>query len=214
MIFIIIDVEVEWNNRFNYAVFYNLMYIRFINSIISLLLIAIILYQKKIENNIFKTTYSLNQNILTISGTIITIIKSIIVSIIIYPGLDTTISNNFYYIKRMLAIMSFMKIYLIIEQLVLSSPFENSKVKFLRSMMNIELKTISLYKSWFANNKKMFLILFPFIFFPLASYILFISERVEKQDYTIDDNTSCINDKDFFDFIWLTGVSFFTSILF
>ena len=110
IIFIIIDVEVEWNNRSSQVVLQNLMYIRFINSIVSMLLLGIILYQKKIENDIFKITYSIYRNIITISGTITTIVKSIIVSIIIYPGLDTTLSYNLLYVKRVLAIMSFMKI--------------------------------------------------------------------------------------------------------
>jgi hypothetical protein len=113
-------------------------------------------------------------------------------------------------IKRVISVFGFIKINPFFDQVLLFSPFQNKKVKFLRSILNLEMSKRSLFHSWFQENRYFCLGVFPFIFFPSISYILMLAERVGENTYNLD-NGVCVSSNNFFDFIWITGVSFFTS---
>jgi hypothetical protein len=134
-------------------------------------------------------------------------------SIIIPPYTELLMDYDYFlfYFKRWISVFSILKIHPIFDQILLFSPFQNKKVKFLRSILNLDQSRRSLLISWFSTNRYTCLASFPFIFFPSMSYILMLSERIAEDTYSLDTGSSCVNSNNFFEFIWITGVSFFTS---
>jgi hypothetical protein len=215
IILIVVDNETEFRakDRHHGTIINALTGLRFINLIITLVLYILIILKIKFQNDIFKLTYSAKLNKgYTYRELLFLLLEFIISSIIIPPFIELVMDYDFFLfdVKRVISVASFIKINPIFDQVLLFSPFQNKKVKFLRSILNLELSKRSLFQSWFQENRYICLGIFPFVFFPSISYILMLSERVDENNYYLDSGV-CINSNNFFEFIWITGVSFFTS---
>ena len=214
--FIIVDNEIEWPYDPNITddVLNELYFIRLINLVVCAIMLLLIFFQKFLSNEIFKKTFAIHQTIINFKGIVYSILETAICCMIIPPWID---SKNEYYIiedKRIISMLGFLKLYIFFENVIINSPFQNNKVKFLKSMINLEQKKTSLLQSWFSMNKNELLIFFPIVFFPLFTYLLSISERINEIEFKYNKEMPyyCIKENDFFSFLWLTGVSFFTSI--
>jgi hypothetical protein len=213
ILLIIIDNEVEYPNVLA-GVKIDMNVPRFLNIVITIILYAIIIAKLILQNKIFKITYSV---VINKGYTFYEILKIffefLICTIIIPPYFETIMDYEyfFYYIKRHISVSCFLKLHYFIDQVIQFSPFNYKKATFLRSLLHLEPTKRSLLQSWFQENKHTCLILFPFIFFPSMSYILMLSERVSEKDYSDLDGGNCVKPDDYFRFIWITGVAFFTS---
>jgi hypothetical protein len=216
IILIIIDNELEFRSseRDNTSLTNFLLSVRCVNVLITLILYIIMIIKLKLQNDIFKLSYSSQINKgFTWKELFYICVEVILISIIIPPYFDTFMDYNYFlsYAKRFIAVLCIFKVHPVFDQILLFSPFQNKKVRFLRSILNLDSTCRgSLIQTWFQEHKYISLSLFPFIFFPTASYILMIAERVNHKDYTLELGV-CINSDNFYEFIWLTGVSFFTS---
>jgi hypothetical protein len=214
ILLIIIDNELEHKitDRDN-GIANCLLTLRFINTFITIILFIIIFIKIKLQNEIFRLTYLVANNKCYSFSEFLFILLEFVISCIFIPPYIETIMNYEYFLnnfKRFISILCFFKIYPVFNQILLFSPFQNKKARFLRSLMNLDPSWKSLLQSWFQENRYIFLAIFPFIFFPTISYILMLAERTANTDYFLDAG-NCVKGDSFFPFIWITGVSFFTS---
>jgi hypothetical protein len=210
--FIVIDNEVENDIDIDYGDHsYIISTLRCLNLFITVVLYVLIYLKARYKNKIFKLTYSMNINKgYKYSELFMIFFELVISSLIIPPFFENILHRDFHNFKRIVSVLSFLKIYCLKDQILLFSPFQYKKARFLRSLLNLEPSGTSLLQSWFQENKYICLISFPFIFFPGISYLLLLAERAPDKDYILDAGY-CATSENYFNFIWITGVSFFTS---
>jgi hypothetical protein len=209
IILIIVDNELETSGDEPV-----LLYLRFINAFITLMLLLFMIFKLKLQNDIFKLSFSVVVNRGYTTYEYLKLIFEFLVCIIFIPPYIEYIMNYEFFInnvKQIISILCFFKLYYFFDQILLYSPFQYKKARFLRSLLNLDPSKKSLLQSWFHENRYMCLILFPFIFFPTISYLIMLAERVSEKDFYNLNDGNCVTAGTFFSYFWITGISFFTS---
>jgi hypothetical protein len=212
---IIVDNEMEFytqDRQHDQKLMTTLKVFRFTNLFITMVLYIIILLKLNFENKVFKLTYSMDINKGYTSKKMFQLALELIITAIIIPPYSEELMDYdyfFYNIKRIISVLCFLRLHHFLDQILLSSPFQYKKARFLRSLLNLEPSRRTLLQSWFTEYRHTCLLLFPFLFFPLISYILMLAERTYEKDY-IPTGANCAPEDGYFPFIWITGTSFFT----